>query len=435
MVKELRIIRKKNEPQFKFGLFSDKGKDFIANSNAWINIEHGAVRSSKTTNMNVRWLNYIATSPHDEFMITAKTRDTLKRNVITPLIKILEDNNVPYKYNKIEGEFLIQDKLNYCIGLNDESSEDKIAGVTVGGWYGDEVARYPKSAVEMAISRCSLPGAKIFWNCNPESPEHFIYKDYINNPTLLDCGEVKVWHFLLDDNPNLTEEYKNNLKRVNSKSEVFYKRNILGQWVIAEGAIYDRFTEAENTFNTKINLSDYNEIIMGCDYGVSTVCVFGAMGIRKNPNGNYYDLLDEWYYDAKEKGVSKSDSEYCAEMKKLQDKYNIHKCYLPHDAKSLKTAAEKNKNITMKIETYAPNTVGDIETIQDLIATNHFRIHEQCENSIIQAQSYCWDLKAQAKGKDQPRKENDHCPDMWRGPIMGPRSNMDKTASVGVIRI
>lgn len=420
-------------PQFKFGSFSPKAKDFIKHSDAFINIEYGAVRSSKTISMSIRWIEYISHSPHREFLMTARTRDTLERNVITDLIKML-GNSIPIKFDKFNGKLTIGSNLIWCIGLNDEGSVDKVAGMTVGGWYADEVTRCPKSAIEMAISRCSLPDAKIFWNCNPDSPYHYIYTDYVDNTELLESGDVKVWHFLLDDNPNLTKEYKEHLKRVNSKSEVFYKRNILGEWVIAEGAIYDHFVESENTF-TEYNLKDYDELILGCDYGVSTVCVFGVMGVWKNQNGNYYDLLDEWYYDAQSKGISKSDNEYLQEMKRLQDKYNIRTCYLPHDAKSLKTAAEKNHSIKMKLNTYKPDTYGDIETIQNLIATNHFRIHTSCKNSITQAQTYSWDTKAQSRGEDKPLKINDHCPDMWRGPIIGPMREGNKTAGVGVIRI
>lgn len=413
------VVEVKTEPQFKFGRFSSKAKDFIANSDSFINIEYGAVRSSKTLNMTVRFIEYISHSPHKQFLISGKTRDTIERNVVNDLIKILEDNRISVKYDKFKGKMQIADNTIWCIGFVDEGATDKIAGMTVGGWYADEVTRCPKNTVEMAISRCSLPGSKIFWNCNPDSPYHYIYTDYVDNQELINAGDVKVWHFLLEDNLTLTTEYKEHLKRVNRKSDVFYKRNILGEWVIAEGAIYDHFTEADNTFNETINKEDYDEIILGCDYGVSTVCVFGVMGIKKHPKGNTYYLLEEWYYDAQDYGISKSDSEYLEEMIRLQNKYQIYDCYLPHDAKSLKTAAEKDKQIKMGINTYMPDTYGDIETIQDLITNNRFKIHTSCKNSITQAQTYCWDLKAQAKGEDKPLKVNDHCPDMWRGAILG----------------
>ncbi len=50
-----------------------------------------------------------------------------------------------------------------------------------------------------------------------------------------------------------------------------------------------------------------------------------------------------------------------------------------------------------------------------------FLIHESCKNSISQIQSYAWDRRAQERGEDKPLKINDHCPDMWRGAILGSR--------------
>ena len=187
---------------FKYGLFSEKALDFIDNSNAFLNILHGSVRSSKTTNVNVRWLDFIANNPYDQFLMTGKTRDTLERNVINDLIKMV-DGRIYYDYKKFDGHLDIGDKRIHLLGLNDEGATDKLRGMTVAGWYADEAATSPESAIKMAINRCSLPGAKIFWTMNPDSPYHYIFTEYINNSELKKKGIVKVWHFTLEDNPNL----------------------------------------------------------------------------------------------------------------------------------------------------------------------------------------------------------------------------------------
>lgn len=418
--------RTKND-SFKIGKFGDTAKSFICHSDAWINVGYGAVRSGKTIACNWRFIDFLLHSDSEEFMISGKTSQALRRNVIRPLQKMLNTYNLYNDYRKHDGELQIEDKLCYVMGFNDEKAVDVIAGMTVGGWLADEIARCPRSAVEMAISRCSEIGAKMFWNTNPDSPYHYLYEHYINNQELLKAGTVKTWKFLLDDNPNLDPHYITELKRVNKKSEVFYKRNILGEWVIAEGAIYDKFIEAENTFLVKPKL---HEINICCDYGVSTVTTFGVMGIHKDEEeGNSYYLLEETYYDAEETGVTQSDSERVADIVTLQDRYNLDNrstLYLPHDAASLKSACQKDKRIIMRVETYAPDTYEDITTIQDLIATRRFKIHVNCKNSITQAQTYCWDKKAQQKGEDKPLKINDHCCDMWRGGICAPMKTAKK---------
>lgn len=419
--------KRKSNDYFRFGKWGETSLDFIFCSDAWINVAEGSVRSGKTIACNQRFVEFVQKSDSDEFLISGKTSQSLRRNVIKPLMKMMNTDDVSYDYRKHDGELEIEGKICYTMGFNDEKAVDVIAGMTVGGWLADEVARCPRSAVEMAISRCSDIGAKMFWNTNPDSPYHYIYENYINNHDLLKSGTLKRWKFLLDDNPNLDPQYVIELKRVNQKSEVFYKRNILGEWVIAEGAIYDQFVEAENTFRYKPKL---HEINICCDYGVSTVTTFGVMGIHKDTNeGNSYYLLEETYYDAETIGVTQSDSERVDDIVDLQDRWKLDRTstiYLPHDAASLKTACQKDERIKMRVETYAPDTYEDITTIQDLIANRRFKIHISCKNSISQAQTYSWDKKAQQRGEDKPLKVKDHCCDMWRGGICAPMKTAKK---------
>ena len=411
---------------FEVGEFSPKAEDFIYRSDAFINIAHGSVRSGKTIAATWRFLAFICGSSYDEFMISGKTRDTIERNVVRDLIRMVE-GKLPYKYRKFDNYLDIAGKRIWLIGFSDEGATEKVRGMTVGGWYADELTSASKSTVEMAITRCSVDGAKMFWTMNPESPYHFIYTDYITNTDLLESGTVKTWHFNLDDNLHLSPKYVEELKRVNRKSKVNYKRNILGQWVIAEGIIYDQFDEDKHVYSDHVNVDEIN---ICCDYGVSTVTTFGVMGIKKNTKtGNDYYLMEETYYDATVKGVAQSDSDRVEDILKLQDKYNLGRkntIYLPHDAASLKAQCRKDPRIRMKVRTYAPDTFRDINQIQDLINDNRFHIHRSCTNSITQAQTYCWDTKAQQRGMDKPLKIDDHCPDMWRGGIFGPRRSKRK---------
>jgi len=413
-----------NTNNFKLGAFSLKAQSFIYDSDAFINIAHGSVRSGKTIAATFKFLIFILKSDYYEFMISGKTRDTIERNVVRDLIRMI-DGNIPYKYRKFDNYIEIADKKIWLIGFSDEGATEKVRGMTVGGWYADEITSASKSTVEMAITRCSVDGAKMFWTMNPESPYHFIYTDYITNTDLINSGTVKVWHFTLEDNLHLSKRYIEELKRVNRKSKVNYKRNILGEWVIAEGAIYDMFDETKHVIHDRPQMDTIN---ICCDYGVSTVTTFGVMGIQFNEPNDYF-LLEETYYDATEKGVAQSDSDRINDIVYLQDKYKLDRrnvLYLPHDAASLKAQCRKDKRIKMKVRTYAPDTYRDIHTIQDLINQERFHIHESCKNSIKQAQTYSWDIKAQQRGEDKPLKVDDHCCDMWRGGIMGPRKSRRK---------
>lgn len=414
---------KNHDDTLHLGAFSYKAQSFIYDSDAFINIAHGSVRSGKTIAATFRFLLFVLESDYYEFMISGKTRDTIERNVIRDLIRMI-DGRIPYKYRKFDNYIEIAGNKIWLIGFSDEGATEKVRGMTVGGWYADELTSASKSTVEMAITRCSVDGAQMFWTMNPESPYHFIYTDYITNQELLDSGTVKCWHFTLEDNLHLSPRYIEELKRVNRKSKVNYKRNIQGLWVIAEGVIYDSFDETIHVFHDDLT-KDFDEINICCDYGVSTVTTFGVMGIIKDTKtGNRYYLQEETYYDATQKGVAQSDSDRVEDILRLQDKYGLGRrstIYLPHDAASLKAQCRKDKRIRMKVRTYAPDTFKDINRTQDLFNNQRFFIHESCKNSIAQVQTYCWDTKAQQRGEDKPLKVDDHCPDMWRGGLYGSR--------------
>ncbi|MBR6907249.1 PBSX family phage terminase large subunit, partial [bacterium] len=288
-----------SKDEFEYGYLSDKAYDFFVNSNAFINIAHGSVRSSKTITASMRFIQYIISSPHKKFLITGKTRDTVKRNIIDDMLMMLE-GQVEYSYHHFDGVLQIGDNTVHVIGLSDEGATSRVQGLTVGGWYADEVAVCPESAVKMCISRCSLPRSQIFWTLNPDSPYHYLYREYITNEKLKEKGIVKVWHFNLDDNIHLTEEYKDNLKELYSASEVQYKRYILGLWVIAEGLIYTGFNTDDNVIQDLPGRFD--EINISTDYGTEHPDVMAVIGIKYNPDGNYYYLIDESYYDNSEHG-------------------------------------------------------------------------------------------------------------------------------------
>lgn len=87
-------------------------------------------------------------------------------------------------------------KLNYfyVFGGRDESSQDLIQGITLAGLFCDEVALMPESFVNQASGRCSVPGAKLWFNCNPDSPMHWFLLRWIEK-----CDEKRLLHIHFPD--------------------------------------------------------------------------------------------------------------------------------------------------------------------------------------------------------------------------------------------
>ena len=110
--------------------------------------------------------------------------------------------------------------------------------MTLAGVLFDEVALMPQSFVSQAEARCSVEGAKMWYNCNPKAPSHWFNTEYVK------CAKDKFLlylHFTMDDNLTLSEKVKERYRRM--FTGVFYQRNILGLWVTAEGKIYLPFSE------------------------------------------------------------------------------------------------------------------------------------------------------------------------------------------------
>ena len=422
----LQNLRKKRTSTFKLKPFGEKSKNYIKESTYFINIQHGAIRSSKTTSSIVRWLKFIRKHPHDEFLMSGNTQTSLYRNVLRQMMALLDSYGINYKWTKNES-ITIENNTIWLIGFSHEGIANIIPGMTIAGWYADEINTYPKILVELALDRLSVENSQAFWTLNPDNPHHYIYKEYINNKEKLANNDVKVWNYTIDDNPTLSDEYKEILKRRYPPGTVGYKRKIKGLAAVAEGVIYSRFIEAHNTF-TKPPFDYYDNYVLTTDYGPSSVTVIGLFGIKKSTDGNHYHLLAEFYYDVtapENDSKQLTDEEVLDEGKTLLGSLPLDKWYTPHDASSLRATIKKAeyRGDPIPVATYTPDVLNDIQEIHSLISVEKFKISKNCPNSITQAQTYSWDPKARAIGKEAPLKTNgdDHCPDMWRGAILGSR--------------
>jgi PBSX family phage terminase large subunit len=210
----------------------------------------GAVRSGKTIVMTLSFVLWAMTHfNHTNFAICGKTVSNAERNILRPFQQI---EGMPFTLNyKISNRMLtVQsgDKENYfyLFGGKDESSYALIQGLTLAGVLFDEVALMPQSFVDQAIARTlSFANAKIWFNCNPESPNHWFYKEWITNEE----RKYKHLHFLMRDNPILTEK---EIQRAESLfTGVFYDRYIRGMWVRAEGIIFPEFANSPDRWIIK----------------------------------------------------------------------------------------------------------------------------------------------------------------------------------------
>lgn len=202
----------------------------------------GAVRSGKTSIMMwafVRWA--MENFSGQRFGVCGRTVDSCTKNIIVPFMA-MSFAKERYIIRWRRGDKVMEVRrgavTNYfeVFGGKDEASYTLIQGRTLAGVLLDEVVLMPRSFVEQALARCSVDGAKLWFSCNPGSPHHWFYQEWIKRHRERNTLYL---HFEMTDNPGLSAR---TLERyANMYAGIFYDRYVRGLWVAAEGVVYKDF--------------------------------------------------------------------------------------------------------------------------------------------------------------------------------------------------
>ena len=362
----------------------------------------GSIRSGKTVCMTVGFILWSMVAFHGQkFALCGKTIESLRRNVILnlrdwvpPELEITE--------RRSENKLIISDGTGrentyFLFGGRDESSYTLIQGITLAGVLLDEVALQPQSFVDQALARCSIDGSKFWFNCNPEGPEHWFYKNWIENEKPKEKNALHI-HFTMDDNPALPPKIRARYEGM--YSGVFYDRYIRGLWVVAEGLIYTMFNKDFHVVPAEPR--PYDSYYISVDYGTANPT---SMGLWGRADGKWYRMR-EYYYDSRKAGAQRTDEEYYTELEKLAGDLPIRGVIVdPSAASFLETIRRHRRFFDIK----ASNAVLDgIRNVATQLQLGRLFICEGCVDCIREFGLYRWDEKATG---DKPIKENDHAMD------------------------
>lgn len=357
----------------------------------------GAVRSGKTMCMGISFVCWaMRRFDGESFGICGKAKTSIRRNMIDPLLPVLRDIGFEIRdqYSKGVIEIAYRGRQNrfYLFGGRDEGSQSLIQGITLAGVLLDEVVLMPRSFVEQACARCSVTGSKIWFSCNPDGPQHWFYREWIQS---CDKRNALYIHFTLEDNPALSKQIIDRYKRMYSGD--FYRRFILGQWVLPSGRVYDFFDE-----NMPCDVPDScSEYIVSCDYGTKNPSSFGLWG----RSGERWYRLREYYYDSRKTGVQKTDSEYAAELEKLCAGCRPRKVIVDPSAASFIEALTR---AGFNVEKANNDVLRGIRITAELLKSGKIKICRTCTDAIREFYEYRWDDKCTA---DVPLKQFDHAMD------------------------
>jgi PBSX family phage terminase large subunit len=387
---------------------SPKQLEFITKSNAKWNLAHGAVRTGKTVGTTFAFMHKVDRCPDSKIYIVGHTFDTAYRNVVRLLMESQELSIFKPFLSWSGKKLYYKDKIITVLGAKDEGAIGNFQGDTYSLVYCDEMTLYPESIIDMIDSRLSKPYSQGFAAMNPSHPKHKL-KQWIDKAEQGDKNYYAL-HFILEDNPFVPEDYKKRLKE--SSSGLFYKRNYLGLWCLAEGSIFDFFDPKIHVVDCPPRSADY--WVAGIDYGASNPFCCLLIGVNTGQYtqmGKMMWVEKELYWDHKKKERTKTNSELANDVQNFLEPYAVKAVYIDPSAASFKQDLALRKIHTVN----ANNEVLDGITIMTSeMKKGNVYVCSECKNTIREIESYVWDEIAAKKGIDQPLKRDDHSIDCLR---------------------
>lgn len=366
-------------------------------------INHGAKRTGKTILNNDLFLRELQRVkriadkldiPKPMYIVSGATLGTIQNNILTEL------------YNKYGLEFKFDKHNNftlfgvYCVqaGHSTIAHLEKIRGMTAFGAYINEGSLANELVFDEIKSRCSGEGARILVDTNPDHPEHWLLKDYIQS----NADGIISYSFRLDDNNFLSERYRRNIKET-TPSGMFTERNIEGKWVSGDGVVYEDFDLNKHVI-TQEQLSGVrmDRYFAGVDWGYEHHGSIVVVGV--DAKGSVY-VVEEHAHQHKD------IDEWVKMAKGVVDDYGSIPFYCdsarPEYVHRFKKEGLDAHNAYKKV-------ILGIETVATLMKSEMFFIdYENAPRFKQEIYNYIWHAT-----KDEPKQEYDDVQDAIRYAIL-----------------
>jgi PBSX family phage terminase large subunit len=393
----------------------------IVESVARINVWTGAIRSGKTISSLIRWFLFIANEAPEsgELFMVGQTTRTIERNLIGPMQDPAIFGALAAHVHHTPGTdtATILGRTVALVGATDVKAFKRIRGATGAGAYVDELTLLPPNFLTELLGRLSLTGAKLFGTTNPDGPAHWMKVEYIDRAELLG---LRHFTFTLDDNPSLDPDYVRAIKA--EHSGLWYRRLIRGEWVAAEGVVFDAWAPDRHVVHTLPTIDRW--FALGLDYGTTNPLDAVLVGRGRDEAGTVrLYAAAEWRHDPKVAKVRLTDAQHSARLREWLQQTpredgsgdtGVRPDFVCVDPSA---ASFTEQLLADRVHGLTPanNDVLDgIRTVSSLIGSDRLRVHASCKPLISELASYSWDDKATEAGHDKPLKVADHAVDALR---------------------
>jgi PBSX family phage terminase large subunit len=403
----------------------------LALSNAPFNLWDGSIRAGKTF-LSIAWLiNKNRELPDGDGMILGQTGEAIERNFLGQFKETLGESNYHqgkshldvFYWGMEDGRHVKKTRRYWIVGAKDKGAIRRIRGSTLMIAYIDEASLMAQVVFDELVGRLSSKYATLLATTNPDSPNHWLIKKYVEHP---EAGkDWRRFQFLLDDNLALDPEYIERIKRQYRGLPARYARMILGKWVIAEGVIYQTFNQARHV-KARADLPDISKarrIYVTGDYGVENPTTFLLIGEHRDERGHKHWVVHrEYYYSGRETGIAKTTKQFAddfVEWFQRSGAKSLKSIIIDPSAAALLTelnqiGIKRRIKHFYSLEKADNEVIKGIQIVGNVLAEDKLTIDDSCTHLIEEFGLYSWDEKAQERGEDIPQKIDDHTMDAIR---------------------
>jgi PBSX family phage terminase large subunit len=286
--------------------FNEKQVGYIEKTaRAWFNVLEGGKRGGKNVVNTLAWA--IEVDGHED-----KLHLAAGVSVASAKLNIIDSNGLGFLYyfagRYKQGKYQDRDcvsvetpkgkKVILISGGGKKGDEKLIKGNSYGTALITEANECSKDFIKEVFDRTmSSKRRKVFHDLNPKSPKHWYYEEIVGYHARQQEANNKYGfnyeHFTIADNLSLTTKEKRRILGTYDRDSIWYKRDIEGRRIAAEGGIYPLFASNPERYIIEKE-PEIMTAAIGVDFGGSRsgqafVCVGFTRGYREAI------ILDEEY--------------------------------------------------------------------------------------------------------------------------------------------